>query len=83
MAPPETQFPHIMNQAAPDTSSNSCANIYLSGSDDAPVLEEMVGGEVNKPINTISTYNVSPLVVSLNSIPYKVLNNSFKKIRQR
>ena len=57
---------------APFPSSKGYAELYLSYSDDAPVFEEMVGN-IDKPINTINTCTVSPMVVALKIIPSKVL----------
>ena len=82
-APPETQTPHLLNQAAPAPSYKGYADLYLSDPDNAPVFEEMVGDEVNKPINPISKYDVSPPVVVLKIIPYKVLKKRRKTICQR
>ena len=57
---------------SPFPSSKGYAELYLSYSDDAPVFEEMVGN-IDKPINTINTCTVSPMVVALKTIPSKVL----------
>ena len=81
--PPETQLPHLPKQRNPDPSSNGYANLYFSDFEDAPVFDEIVGDEVNKPIKPISTYNVYHLVVALKSKPYKVLKKHRKTIFQR
>ena len=80
--PPDTQTPHLLNQADPSPSYKGYADLYLSDPDNAPVFEEMVGNEVKKHINTISKYDVSPPVVVLNIIPYKVLKKRRKTICQ-
>ena len=52
-------------------------------SDNASVFEEIVCDKLNKPIKTISTYNVSSLVVELNIITSNVPKKRHKKIIQR
>ena len=80
--PPYPAISHLTNQVSPPPSLNGFTDLYLLDSEDDSVFGEMVGNDKINPIKPISSYIISPLVVSLEHLPPKVAKKRQKTLHR-